>query len=102
MLWLGLSLLTALAVGIRDVSVKYFKDLNPLEIAAIELSWSLPAMVAGLYFIPIPELNNDFWWAFILSLPLNWLAYWLYLYAIKASPLSLSATRCRIFICDYS
>ncbi|HIJ79319.1 MAG: DMT family transporter [Desulfobulbaceae bacterium] len=90
MLWLGLSLLTALAVAIRDVSVKYFKDLPPLEIAAIELFWSLPALGAGLYLTPIPLLNSDFWWAFLLSLPLNWLAYALYLYAIKGSPLSLS------------
>ena len=90
MLWLSLSLITALAVAARDVSVKSFRDLEPMEIAGIELFWSLPLLMLGLIIIPIPELDETFWWNFAISFPLNGLAYIIYLYAIKMSPLSLS------------
>lgn len=90
MLWLILSLLTALSVAVRDVSVKLFKELHPLEVATVELFWSLPPLAAGCLLIPIPELDQTFWWAFLVSLPLNMVAYLLYIKAIKLSPLSLS------------
>lgn len=88
--WMILSILTALAVAVRDVSAKYFRDLGPMEIAAAELFWSLPILAACLFFVPIPALDATFWWIFALSLPINWLAYGLYLYAIKLSPISLT------------
>lgn len=90
MFWLSLSLITALAVATRDVSVKAFRELNPMDIAGIELFWSLPLLTLGLLIIPIPELDGTFWWNFGISFPLNALAYIIYLYAIKQSPLSLS------------
>ena len=91
MTWLFLSLATALSVAIRDISVKIFtKDLSPAEIGAAELFWSLPFLLTGSLFIPVPGLDSVFWWAFLISLPINWLAYILYLYAIKLSPISLT------------
>lgn len=91
MTWLFLSLLTALSVAIRDIFVKiYSKKLSPVAIGAAELFWSLPLLIAGSIFIPVPQLDSVFWWAFIISLPINWTAYILYLYAIKLSPLSLT------------
>lgn len=88
--WFILSILTALSVAIRDVSVKFFKDLQPLDVAAIELFWSLPALAVGFLLIPIPPLDTTFWWNFLISIPLNVAAYILYLHSIKASPISLS------------
>jgi drug/metabolite transporter (DMT)-like permease len=38
----------------------------------------------------MPALDEIFWWAFLLSIPINIVAYILYLYAIKLSPLSLT------------
>ncbi len=90
MTWFFLSLLTAMSVAVRDVSVKIFKDLEPPQIAGIELLWSMPLLACGLFLIPVPHLDTTFAWTFLISLPLNALAYILYLYAIKLSPLSLS------------
>ena len=91
MTWFFLSLVTALCVAVRDTSVKIFcRDLRLQEIAAFELFWSLPFLVIGCLFIEIPVLDQTFWWTFFLSLPINWLAYLLYLYSLKLSPLSLT------------
>ncbi len=90
MIWLVLSLLTALAVSGRDLAIKYFEELTPLDIAALELFWSLPFLALGFLLVPAPELDGVFWKIFVLSLPLNLSAYFLYLYAIKISPLSLT------------
>ncbi len=90
MLWFVLALLTAISVAIRDVSVKAFADLEPLEIAAMEMFWGIPLFAAGFLLVPVPELDRAFWEAFLLSIPLNMVAYILYLYAIKLSPISLS------------
>ena len=91
MTWFFLSLLTALCVAVRDTSVKIFcRNLSLQEIAAFELFWSLPFLVIGCLFIKIPVLDQTFWWTFLLSLPINWLAYILYLQSLKLSPLSLT------------
>jgi drug/metabolite transporter (DMT)-like permease len=90
MLWFTLSILTALSVAARDVSIKTYDQLPPLEIAAIELFWSLPLLLLGCLWVPVPTLDQTFWWAFLLSIPINIIAYILYLYSIKMSPLSLT------------
>lgn len=88
--WLPLAILTAVAVGIRDASVKLFRELGPFEVAALEMFWSLPFLAAGLLLVPIPPLDTTFWLAFLVSIPLNLAAYLIYVYAIKISPLSLT------------
>lgn len=90
MAWFILTVVAAVSIAARDVSIKTFEDLQPLEIAILELFWAIPALMAGCFFIEVPSLDKTFWWAFILSIPINFLAYILYLYAIKISPISLS------------
>jgi drug/metabolite transporter (DMT)-like permease len=90
MLWFVLSIIAALSIAARDVSIKTYQQLPPFEIAALELFWSLPLLIIGSFWIPVPQLDQTFWWTFIASLPINILAYILYLFAIKKSPLSLS------------
>jgi drug/metabolite transporter (DMT)-like permease len=91
MLWFFLSLITALSVAVRDISIKaLFTDQEPMEIAALELFWALPLLAVACFFVPIPELDTTFWWTFLISLPLNGLAYILYMIAIRASPISLT------------
>ena len=90
MLWLFLSLLTALAVAGRDVSVKAFTDLAPQDVVMLEMSWALPLLAIGCILVDVPPLDATFWWAFAISLPLNMAAYLLYIYAIKVSPLTLT------------
>lgn len=91
MLWFFLSIMTALAVAVRDVSVKaLFSDQTPLEIAALELFWALPVLALCCFFVPVPELDRTFWWTFFISLPLNSVAYVMYMYSIRISPISLT------------
>jgi drug/metabolite transporter (DMT)-like permease len=90
MLWFFLSLATALSVAARDVSIKSYKELAPPEIAVLELAWALPCFLLGSLLVEIPPLDQTFWWSFFISIPINIIAYVLYLYAIKISPISLS------------
>ena len=90
MTWFILSVVAAASIAARDVSIKTYEDLQPMEIAILELFWAIPALAVGCIFIETPPLDNTFWWAFILSIPINFFAYILYLYAIKISPISLS------------
>lgn len=90
MTWFLLSLTAALSIAARDVSIKTYNDLAPAEIAILELLWSVPYFATGCLMIEVPPLDQIFWWTFILSIPINVLAYGLYLYAIKTSPLSLT------------
>lgn len=91
MIWLTLSLLTALTVAIRDTSVKKMAStLSPFDIAALELFWSLPFFAIALVFTPVPHLDAEFWHAYLWSFPLNWSAYFLYIIAISIAPLSLT------------
>ncbi len=89
--WLVLSILTAIIVAIRDITVKQMSATNnAYQIAALELFWSIPGFIIALCYIPIPILDNTFWWAFFLSFPLNWASYLLYIFAITIAPLSLT------------
>ena len=90
MLWFFLSLTAAISIAARDVSIKTYEDLAPPEIAILELFWALPFFLLGFLLVETPPLDQTFWWTFILSIPINFLAYVLYIYAIKISPISLS------------
>ena len=90
MIWFFLSLAAAISIAARDVSIKTYEGLDPPEIAILELFWALPYFFFGSLLVEIPPLDQTFWWTFILSIPINVVAYILYLYAIKISPISLS------------
>ena len=90
MAWFFLTVVAAISIAARDVSIKTYDDLQPMEVAILELFWALPGLAVGSIFIEKPPLDFTFWWAFILSIPINFFAYVLYLYAIKISPISLS------------
>ncbi len=90
-LWFWLSLLSAFASASTDAwTKKFFGHGSPFEMAVHPLLYSLPVFLAALAWIPVPPLDAVFWWAFLLSIPLNCGAFLLYMTAIKASPLSLS------------
>ncbi len=44
----------------------------------------------GTLLVETPPLDHTFWWTFFLSIPINILAYIIYLYSIKISPISLT------------
>ncbi|MDX1707407.1 MAG: EamA family transporter [Desulfobacterales bacterium] len=86
-----LSFLTALAVASHDAWVKkFFSDLSTYEMLAYPMIYSLPLLVLTLPFVPVPALDPIFFSAFLISLPINGIAFWLHLRAIQVSPLSLT------------
>jgi drug/metabolite transporter (DMT)-like permease len=91
MLWFILSLLTALAVASHDAWLKkFFADLSTYEMLAYPLIYSLPLLILTLPFVPMPPLDGIFFSAFLISLPINGIGFFLHLRAIQVSPLSLT------------
>ncbi len=91
MLWFTLSFLTALAVASHDAWVKkFFSDLSTYEMLAYPMIYSLPLLVLMLPFVPVPSLDAIFVRAFLISLPINGIGFFLHLRAIQVSPLSLT------------
>jgi len=91
MLWLMLSLLTALAVASQDAWVKkYFSHLTAYDMLAFPFLFSLPLFEFTIPFIPVPRLDHTFYWCFLISLPLNFIPFFIYMKAIRVSPLSLT------------
>ncbi len=91
MLWLTLSILTALAVSSQDFWVKKsFSHLSAYEMATYPLVYSFPLFSIAAFFAPVPPLDSTFLWCFLISLPLNVICMLLYMKAIKVSPLSLT------------
>jgi drug/metabolite transporter (DMT)-like permease len=89
--WILLSLLTALAVASQDAWVKkQFGHLSAHYMLAFPCLYSLPLFAAGLCFIDFPRLDATFFGAFVVSLPLNGIAFFLHMQAIRVSPLSLT------------
>ena len=91
MLWLILSLLTALAVASQDAWVKkHFSHLSAYDMLAFPFLFSLPLFTLTIPFIPFPPLDDTFYWCFLISLPINFIPFFIYMAAIRVSPLSLT------------
>ena len=91
MIWLWLSILTAIAAASQDAWIKrYFSDLTPYEMTAIPIFYSIPFFFVFLPFVTVPPLDRMFYLAVITGLPINAVALVLYMKAIKISPLSLT------------
>ena len=91
LLWLTLALATAVSVATGDaLTKKFFGRFSPLEMAVVASLYSLPFLLVSFPFVPVPELDSVFWWIFLILIPLDTLAFYLYMKAIKLSPLSLS------------
>ena len=91
MLWFFLSLLTAFFSATEAALIKRFLgDMTPWEVAGFPAVFSIPWFAAALVLLPAPSLGPDFWQTVVLLLPINALAYLLHMWAIQASPLSLT------------
>jgi drug/metabolite transporter (DMT)-like permease len=91
MLWLILSLVTALAVATQDAWVKKsFSHLSAYDMLGIPFFFSLPLFAVAIPFVPVPPLDKTFLWSFLISLPLNFIPFLIYMKAIRTSPLSLT------------
>ncbi|MBN1844025.1 MAG: DMT family transporter [Deltaproteobacteria bacterium] len=91
LLWFTLALATALSVATGDaLTKKFFGRFSALEMAVVASLFSLPFVLITLPFIPIPELDRVFWQTVSILVPLDSFAFYLYMKAIRVSPLSLS------------
>jgi len=91
MLWFILSLASAIFKSIEDLFNK--KSLERVDeflvtwgFRAFALLFSLPL----LFFITIPDIDSQFWYALIISGGLNTFVFILYIKAIRTSPLSVT------------
>jgi drug/metabolite transporter (DMT)-like permease len=91
MSWLIYSFLCAFSLATTDaLSKRALEEHNPIQIAWVRLEYMVPFLLVIAPFITIPQLDATFWRVVILTLPLDLLAYVLYIEAIRVSPLSLT------------
>jgi len=89
--WVSLSLISAFTLATSDAFTKRaLTSSNEYIVAWLRLIFSLPLLFVIFLFIPIPELDKEFYVAFFLSLPLEILSIVLYIKALRISPLSLT------------
>jgi drug/metabolite transporter (DMT)-like permease len=89
--WWTLSIIVALTVASQDAWVKKsFSHLSAYEMFVYPLLFSLPLFILLSLLAPVPPLQPGFYSAFWGCMPINALAFFLYIKAIKVSPLSLS------------
>jgi len=91
MLWFPLSLLSAFSLATADALTKrFFGNLSPYEIGTIRLIYTMPWLIGSIFFIPLVKPDNIYFLSLAVGLPLEILALYLYMKAIKVSPLSLT------------
>lgn len=89
--WVVLSLLSAFTLATSDALTKKAVDNNNEYLVAwFRLIFSLPLLLVILLFIPIPVLDNEFYKAFLIALPVEVITIILYIKALKLSPMSLT------------
>lgn len=90
MLWVVFALATAWCVATGDaLTKKFFGRYSPLDMAVACSLYSLPFLFLAYPFISVPELSAGFWWLAGIVIPLDTIAFYLHMKAIKLSPLSL-------------
>lgn len=89
--WLLLSILTALSESLKDVfSKNSLRQLDEYRVAFGLRFISFLFLIPIFFFLPIPELSVDFWWALLATSILNVATTVLYMKALKYSDMSLS------------
>jgi uncharacterized membrane protein len=90
-LWVVLSLISAFSLATSDALAKRaLQENNDYLVAWFRLIFTLPLLLVVMFFVPLPDLDSDFYKAFIIALPLEIITVILYIKALKLSPLSLT------------
>jgi len=91
LLWFILAFATAFCVATGDaLTKKFFGHFSPYEMAIAVSLYSLPFLLITFPLITIPKLDNVFWRSVLILVPVDIFALYLYMKALKLSPLSLS------------
>jgi drug/metabolite transporter (DMT)-like permease len=89
--WITLTLLSAFFLATADtLSKRYLSHYRPGELVLVRFGVSGALLVPLLLWQPWPPLSMAFWGWLAVSLPLELIAMWLYMLAIRDSPLSLT------------
>lgn len=90
-LWVVLALGAAFSLATSDALTKRaVEGEDEYLVAWTRLLFSLPFLGTIWFFIEIPEINRTFLKAFFLSMPLEIITVFLYIKALKSSPLGLT------------
>jgi len=90
MLWVLYSLLSAFSWATADIFTKKVSKADDYILMLSRFLFAAPFVLLPLFFIEIPKLDNVFWLVLSLSIPIEVLAWILYVKAIRISPLSLA------------
>jgi drug/metabolite transporter (DMT)-like permease len=89
--WISLTLLSAFFLATADtLSKRYLSHYRPGELVLVRFGVSGVLLLPLLLWQPWPALSPVFWGWIAIALPLELLAMWLYMQAIRSSPLSLT------------
>lgn len=89
--WVLYALLSAFFLATSDaLTKKAVKDEDEYLVAWFRLFFTLPVLLPILFLIPRPETDNTFYTAFLTALPLEVITVFLYVKALKSSPLNLT------------
>ena len=89
--WLGLTLLSAFCLATADaVTKRYLSHYRPGELVLVRFGVTGVLLLPLLFLQNWPELPLAFWGWVAALLPLEVLAMWLYMQAIRQCPLSLT------------
>ena len=89
MLWILYSLLSAFSWATADAFTKKISKADDYVIMLARFLYAAPFVLLLLLFIPIPRLDNSFWFFLSLAIPVETVSWILYIKAIRISPLSL-------------
>src|SRR4030042_4978601 len=89
--WVSLALISALTLATSDALTKRtLARSNEYLVAWFRILFSIPPLLLIWFFIPVPELDIEFYKAFAFALPLEIIAIIFYIKALRISPLSLT------------
>ena len=89
--WISLTLLSAFFLATADtLSKRYLSHYRPGELVLVRFGVAGVLLLPLLLWQPWPALSPVFWGWIAIALPLELLAMWLYMQAIRSSPLSLT------------
>ncbi len=89
--WFGLTLLSAFFLATADALTKrYLAHYRPGELVLVRFGVAGALLLPWLLLQPWPQLSTVFWGWIAILMPLEIAAMWLYMHAIRESPLSLT------------
>ncbi len=90
-MWVVFALISAFTLATSDaLTKKALKDSNEYLVAWFRFFFSLPLLLIIWLFVPVPELDAEFYKAFAILVPFETVTIVLYIKALRLSPLSLT------------